>query len=50
VATYDLNQKWRRIDLKKYGFTWTRKGKLELIRLNFANPDMVGHTEILMPW
>jgi hypothetical protein len=21
VATYDLNQKWRRIDLKKYGFT-----------------------------
>ena len=48
VATYDLQPEMSAV--RAYATSWLsaiRSGKYDVIIINFANPDMVGHTGIL---
>jgi 2,3-bisphosphoglycerate-independent phosphoglycerate mutase len=44
VATYDLQPEMSAPELTDKAVTAIESGKYDLIVLNFANPDMVGHT------
>jgi 2,3-bisphosphoglycerate-independent phosphoglycerate mutase len=44
VATYDLKPEMSAPELTQEAVTAIRSGKYDLIVLNYANPDMVGHT------
>jgi 2,3-bisphosphoglycerate-independent phosphoglycerate mutase len=44
VATYDLKPEMSAPELTKKAVTAIRSGKYDFIVLNYANPDMVGHT------
>lgn len=48
VATYDLQPEMSAIPLTEKVVERIEKGLDDLIILNFANPDMVGHTGVLM--
>ncbi len=47
VPTYDLQPEMSAPELTEKAVEAIRSGKFDLIVLNFANPDMVGHTGIL---
>jgi 2,3-bisphosphoglycerate-independent phosphoglycerate mutase len=47
VATYDLQPEMSAPELTDKAVAAIRSGKYDLIVLNFANPDMVGHTGML---
>jgi 2,3-bisphosphoglycerate-independent phosphoglycerate mutase len=47
VATYDLQPEMSAPELTGKAVEAIRSGKYDLIVLNYANPDMVGHTGIL---
>lgn len=47
VATYDLQPEMSAPELTEKTVAEIESGKYDLIVLNFANPDMVGHTGIL---
>jgi 2,3-bisphosphoglycerate-independent phosphoglycerate mutase len=47
VATYDLQPEMSAPELTHKALEAIRSGKYDLIVLNYANPDMVGHTGIL---
>ena len=44
VATYDLQPEMSAPELTEKAVEAIRSGRFDLIVLNFANPDMVGHT------
>src|SRR5262249_43612251 len=47
VATYDLQPEMSAPELTDKAVAAIRSGQYDLIVLNYANPDMVGHTGIL---
>jgi 2,3-bisphosphoglycerate-independent phosphoglycerate mutase len=47
VATYDLQPEMSAPELTDKALDAIRSGKYDLIVLNYANPDMVGHTGVL---
>jgi 2,3-bisphosphoglycerate-independent phosphoglycerate mutase len=47
VATYDLQPEMSAPELTEKAVTAINSGKYDMIILNFANPDMIGHTGIL---
>jgi 2,3-bisphosphoglycerate-independent phosphoglycerate mutase len=47
VATYDLQPEMSAPELTDKAVEAIRSGKYDLIVLNYANPDMVGHTGVL---
>lgn len=47
VATYDLQPEMSAPELTDKAVAAIRSGQYDLIVLNFANPDMVGHTGVL---
>lgn len=47
VATYDLQPEMSALELTEKTLETLEKGENDVIILNFANPDMVGHTGIL---
>jgi 2,3-bisphosphoglycerate-independent phosphoglycerate mutase len=47
VATYDLQPEMSAPELTHKALDAIRSGKYDLIVMNYANPDMVGHTGIL---
>ena len=47
VATYDLQPEMSAPELTQKAVAAINTGKYDLIILNFANPDMVGHTGVL---
>jgi 2,3-bisphosphoglycerate-independent phosphoglycerate mutase len=47
VATYDLQPEMSAPELTEKAVAAIDSGKFDLIVLNFANPDMVGHTGVL---
>ncbi len=47
VATYDLQPEMSAPELAEKAVAAINSGKYDLIILNFANPDMVGHTGVL---
>lgn len=49
VATYDLKPEMSVYEVKDALIEELNKGDLDLILLNFANPDMVGHSGMLEP-
>ena len=49
VATYDLKPEMSAYEVKDALIEELNKGDLDLILLNFANPDMVGHSGMLEP-
>ena len=49
VATYDLKPEMSAYEVKDTLLAELDKGDLDLIILNFANPDMVGHSGMLEP-
>ncbi|MBU7218052.1 2,3-bisphosphoglycerate-independent phosphoglycerate mutase [Staphylococcus gallinarum] len=49
VATYDLKPEMSAYEVKDALLEELAKGDLDLILLNFANPDMVGHSGMLEP-
>ncbi|MCO6494092.1 MAG: 2,3-bisphosphoglycerate-independent phosphoglycerate mutase [Bacteroidetes bacterium] len=46
VATYDLQPEMSAIELKKAVIEEIKKGETDFFCVNFANPDMVGHTGV----
>ena len=46
VATYDLKPEMSALEVTNAVITEIKKGEADFICLNFANPDMVGHTEV----
>ncbi len=46
VATYDLQPEMSAADIKDAIIPELKKGDVDFICLNFANPDMVGHTGV----
>ncbi|MBF0847145.1 2,3-bisphosphoglycerate-independent phosphoglycerate mutase, partial [Streptococcus danieliae] len=49
VATYDLKPEMSAYEVKDALIEAINKGTLDAIILNFANPDMVGHSGMLEP-
>jgi 2,3-bisphosphoglycerate-independent phosphoglycerate mutase len=49
VATYDLKPEMSAIELSESTVKEIESGKHDVIILNFANPDMVGHSGLLEP-
>lgn len=49
VATYDLQPEMSAYEVKDRCMDELKKGDLDLVLLNFANPDMVGHSGKLEP-
>jgi 2,3-bisphosphoglycerate-independent phosphoglycerate mutase len=47
VATYDLQPEMSAYQVKDEVLEKIKSGKYDLIILNFANPDMVGHTGVI---
>jgi 2,3-bisphosphoglycerate-independent phosphoglycerate mutase len=47
VATYDLQPQMSAVEVKNAVVEQLKKGELDFVCLNFANPDMVGHTGII---
>jgi len=47
VATYDLKPEMSAYEVKDEVIRRIKSGKYDLIILNFANPDMVGHTGVI---
>ena len=47
VATYDLQPEMSAPELTAKAVAAINTGKFDMIILNFANPDMVGHTGVL---
>jgi len=47
VATYDLQPEMSAYQVKDQVLEKVKSGKYDLIILNFANPDMVGHTGVI---
>jgi 2,3-bisphosphoglycerate-independent phosphoglycerate mutase len=47
VATYDLKPEMSAAEVGETGAAGVRSGKFRALILNFANPDMVGHTGII---
>ena len=47
VATYDLKPEMSAYEVAEKAAERIRSGKYDLMILNFANPDMVGHTGVL---
>ena len=47
VATYDLQPEMSAYEVAEKAAERIRSGKYDLMILNFANPDMVGHTGVL---
>ena len=47
VATYDLQPEMSAYDIRDAIIPEIKKGEVDFICLNFANPDMVGHTGIM---
>src|SRR6202007_140191 len=50
VATYDLQPEMSAPELTDKAVAAINSGKYDLIVLNFANPDMVGHSRVLSAW
>jgi 2,3-bisphosphoglycerate-independent phosphoglycerate mutase len=46
VATYDLQPEMSAAEVRDAIVTELEKGEVDLVVLNFANPDMVGHTGV----
>jgi 2,3-bisphosphoglycerate-independent phosphoglycerate mutase len=46
VATYDLKPEMSAFDIRDAIIPELKKGEVDFICLNFANPDMVGHTGV----
>jgi 2,3-bisphosphoglycerate-independent phosphoglycerate mutase len=46
VATYDLTPEMSALDIRDQIIPHLQKGKIDYVCLNFANPDMVGHTGV----
>ncbi len=44
VATYDLQPEMSAYGIMEEAVNWIKNDKLDFMVLNFANPDMVGHT------
>jgi 2,3-bisphosphoglycerate-independent phosphoglycerate mutase len=44
VATYDLKPEMSAVELTQEAVSQLKTGKFDVLILNFANPDMVGHT------
>ncbi|HAI43129.1 MAG TPA: 2,3-bisphosphoglycerate-independent phosphoglycerate mutase, partial [Maribacter sp.] len=44
VATYDLQPEMSAFEIRDKIIPEIKKGDVDFICLNFANPDMVGHT------
>lgn len=49
VATYDLKPEMSAYEVRDALLSELNKGDLDLVLLNFANPDMVGHSGMLEP-
>lgn len=49
VATYDLQPEMSAYEVKEALLAKLREGQTDVIILNFANPDMVGHSGMLEP-
>jgi 2,3-bisphosphoglycerate-independent phosphoglycerate mutase len=47
VATYDLKPEMSAYEIAAEATRWIEQEKTDFIVLNFANPDMVGHTGVL---
>ncbi|MFZ5827123.1 MAG: 2,3-bisphosphoglycerate-independent phosphoglycerate mutase [Bacillota bacterium] len=47
VATYDLKPEMSAYEIAAEAVKWIEQEKTDFIVLNFANPDMVGHTGVL---
>ena len=47
VATYDLQPEMSAYDIRDAIVPELKKGKADFVCLNFANPDMVGHTGVM---
>ena len=47
VATYDLQPEMSAAGVARVGADGIRSGKYQALILNFANPDMVGHTGVI---
>jgi 2,3-bisphosphoglycerate-independent phosphoglycerate mutase len=47
VATYDLQPEMSAFDIRDAIVPELKKGEVDFVCLNFANPDMVGHTGIM---
>jgi 2,3-bisphosphoglycerate-independent phosphoglycerate mutase len=47
VATYDLQPEMSAYEIATTAAEWIMGDKLDFMVLNFANPDMVGHTGVL---
>ena len=46
VATYDLQPEMSAVQVKEAALSALRSGKYDAVIMNFANPDMVGHTGV----
>ena len=49
VATYDLEPEMSAVKIKNEAIERVKSGKYDVMILNFANPDMVGHTGKIEP-
>ncbi|OWW24412.1 phosphoglycerate mutase (2,3-diphosphoglycerate-independent) [Zobellia sp. OII3] len=47
VATYDLQPEMSAYDIRDAIIPELKKGEVDFVCLNFANPDMVGHTGVM---
>lgn len=47
VATYDLHPEMSAYDIRDAIVPELKKGEVDFVCLNFANPDMVGHTGVM---
>ncbi len=47
VATYDLQPEMSAYDIRNAIIPELKKGEVDFVCLNFANPDMVGHTGVM---
>ena len=47
VATYDLKPEMSAYDIRDAIIPELKKGEVDFVCLNFANPDMVGHTGVM---
>lgn len=47
VATYDLKPEMSAYEIAETAAEWINNDKLDFMVLNFANPDMVGHTGVV---
>lgn len=48
VATYDLQPEMSSVELTERAVQELRSGRFDFVLLNYANPDMVGHTGVFL--